>query len=338
MERKIKVFLALAVMVCWIVVFLGSPSIIYAAGKKIFRFAHITDTTHPAHKGAELFKFMINDRSDGIIKVEIYPNSVLGSAREYTEQIKLGTIDLGLSTSGQLQEWIREYAVVMIPFLFDSYSFAHQVLDGPSGEMLADLADKAGFKVLANWEWGFRQITNSKKPIHKPEDLLGLKMRVPHEIQLEQMYKALGVTTTVISFPELYMALSQKVVDGQCNPLPTIYHQKFYEVQKYLALTNHVYNTQMLVMSEKAWSGLSKDDQRIIRESAEIAGDYVRRLIAVDEEKLVQKIRDYGVVVTTPDLEPFRVKMKPAIEAISKYAGESFTERFLDLVEEERRK
>ncbi|MBW2059409.1 MAG: TRAP transporter substrate-binding protein [Deltaproteobacteria bacterium] len=309
MERKAKVITVL-VGICFLAaLFAGFPSTSRGAEKVTLRFAHITDTTHPAHKGAELFKYMVNERTLGRIQVEIYPNSVLGSAREYTEQIKLGTIDMGLSTSGQLQEWIREYAVVMIPFLFDSYDFAHKVLDGPAGQMLADLADKAGFKVLANWEWGFRQITNSKRPIYKPEDLIGLKMRVPHEIQLEEMYKALGVTTTVISFPDLYMALSQKVVDGQCNPLPTIYHQKFYEVQKYLALTNHVYNTQMLVMSEKSWNRLSKDDQRIIKESAKIAGDYVRKLIVVEEEKLVGKIKAYGDVVTTPDLAPFREKM-----------------------------
>lgn len=302
----------------------------------VLRLAHISDVTHPSHKGALLFKYLVEERTNGVVKVEIYPNSMLGSAPEYTEQIKMGLLELGLSTSGQLQQWVKEYAVVMTPFLFESYEHAHRVLDGPAGQYLAKLAEKEGFKILADWEWGFRQITNNVRPIYGPDDIAGLKMRCPLEFQLVEMYKALGATTTVIAFPELYMALAQGVADGQCNPLPTIYAQRFYEVQKYLAITNHVYNSQMLVMSKILWDKLPQDIQTVLLDAARIAGLYVRQLMHEMEASLIEELRAKGIVITYPDLAPFRERVQPVLQAIAKAAGEKFTEAFVAAAEAER--
>lgn len=300
------------------------------------RLAHISDEEHPSHKGSVAFKEEVEERTDGRITVEIYSNSQLGSAPEYTEQVKLGTLALGLATSGQLQVWIPEYGAVMIPFLFEGYDHAHRALDGEAGELLAEMARDEGFEVLANWEWGFRQLSNSKLPVRRPSDVAQLKMRVPNEIQLQAMYKTLGASTSIIAFPELYQALAQGVVDGQCNPLATIYYQNLYEVQDYVTMLYHVYNTQMLVMSSEVYDSLSEADQTILREAAMSAGKMVRELTVSSEQDLIDMMEDAGIQFNSPDLAPFREAVAPAIDEIADFTGAAFTERFVGLVEEAR--
>jgi tripartite ATP-independent transporter DctP family solute receptor len=302
----------------------------------VFRLAHISDVTHPSHKGALLFKQIVEDLTNGKVRIDIYPNSMLGSAPEYGEQIRMGLLEMGLLTSGQLQAWVKEYSVVMTPFLFSSYEHAHRVLDGPAGQFLAKLAERENFHVIADWEWGFRQITNNVRPINTPDDIAGLKMRVPLEFQLVEMYKALGAVTTTISFPELYMALAQGVADGQCNPLATIYAQKFYEVQKYLAITNHVYNSQMLVMSKSLWDTLPDDIKEILTTAGRVAGLYVRQLVQQSEQKIIEELKARGVIVTYPDLSLFREKVKPAMDAVAQAVGVEFANVFFKIVNEER--
>jgi tripartite ATP-independent transporter DctP family solute receptor len=271
-----------------------------------------------------------------VVKVEIFSNSSLGSAPEYTEQLQLGALELGLVTSGQLQVWVPEYGAVMIPFLFEGYDHAHRALDGEAGQLLADFAAEKGFVVLGNWEWGFRQLSNRLLKVEKPADVAKLKMRVPNEIQLEAMYKALGATTSIISFPELYMALAQGVVDGQCNPLSTIYYQKLYEVQPYVTILNHVYNTQMLVASEKAWNSMTDGTKRIVLDASAQAGALARKITMESEEELIAKLEAAGVEVNYPDLAPFRDKMGPAIKTISDFSGKEFTDQFVKFVDEAR--
>ncbi len=300
------------------------------------RLAHISDEGHPSHKASMLFKELVEEKTGGVVKVEVYSSSSLGSAPEYTEQLQLGALELGLVTSGQLQVWVPEYGAVMIPFLFESYDHAHRALDGEAGELLADYAAEKGFVVIGNWEWGFRQLSNRLLKVEKPADVARLKMRVPNEIQLEAMYKALGSTTSIISFPELYMALAQGVVDGQCNPLSTIYYQKLYEVQPFVTILNHVYNTQMLVASEKAWNTFTDETKQIVRDASEQAGNLARELTVNSEEELIQKLEEAGVTVNYPDLTPFRDKMGPAIKTIGDFAGNEFTDKFVKLVEQAR--
>ncbi len=326
-------------VLCLIVIIVMTLPTTFGAGKTYtLKLAHITNEGHPVHQGALLFKKTVEENTKGQVKIDIFPNATLGSAPEFTEQMVVGAVDLGLSTSGQLQAFVREYATVMIPFLFEDYDHAHRTLDGKAGELLATMAEKKGFKVLGDWEWGFRAITNSKRPINTPEDLNGLKMRVPLEMQLQETFKALGSHCTVVAFPELYMALAQGVVDGQCNPISTIYDQKFYEVQKYLAITNHSYNSEMLVMSKKVWDKMPSNIQKILKEAAKDAAPLVRKLTIDSEQKLINEMKTKGMVVTYPNLAPFREKTKPAIAPIAEFAGKDFTVQFLKYVEAARGK
>ncbi len=334
MRRTTRLMMLTVLLVLMSLVFASTTSM-SASKTQILKLAHISDENHPSHKGALLFKKLVEERTNEV-KVQIYPNSTLGSAPEYTEQMALGVVEMGLSTSGQLQVWVPEYGAIMIPFLFESYEHAHRTLDGKAGELLAEKAAEKGFIVLANWEWGFRQITNNKRPINSPADVKGMKMRVPNEIQLQAMFDALGANSSIVAFPELYMALAQGVVDGQCNPIATIYHQKFYEVQDYLTLTNHIYNTQMLVISEIVWNSLSDGIKAILTDAAMQAGRLVRDLNQQEEDQLIADMEKKGMKIIRPDLAPFREMMGPAIDRIAEYAGKDFTAQFVKYVDEAR--
>ena len=335
MKKNYKYAIALLIVaaVCIVGAFANGEAEGTAKKPMVLRLAHISNEEHPSHIAALKFKEIVEEKTNGNVKVEIYSNSSLGSAPEYTEQIKLGALELGLVTSGQLQVWVPEYAAVMIPFLFEDYDHAHRTLDGEAGDYLAEKAKEKNFVVISNWEWGFRQVSNNKFPIEKPEDFTKLKMRVPNEIQLEAMYKALGATTAIIAFPELYMALAQGVVNGQCNPLSTIYYQNLYEVQPYVTILNHAYNTQMLVASKKTWDSLSPEYQKILTDASIEAGAVARKLTVESESEIIRLLKEKGVKVNYPDLAPFRAKMDSANKTIAEFAGVEFTDKFMKLVD-----
>ncbi|MEM5786019.1 MAG: TRAP transporter substrate-binding protein, partial [Syntrophobacteraceae bacterium] len=290
-----------------------------------FKFAHFVEETHPAHIAAKQFASNVEKRTNGQIKIGIYPANSLGSPPEQCEQVKLGAIDMNLPTQGQFEKYVRACMTAQIPFIFDSYETAHQVLDGPAFDWLAKLAAKEGFILLSNWEWGFRNITNNKLPINKPEDVKGLKLRVPPEMHLQATMESLGAVVTKIAFPEVYMALAQNVADGQENPISTIYHQKFYEVQKHLALTQHTYSCMMHVVNPKKWAKLSPEQQKIMREESRAAGQLMRQAIMSEEKDVIAKMEKSGIKVTQPDIAAFKVAVKPAIDKVVAYTGKENT-------------
>jgi TRAP-type C4-dicarboxylate transport system substrate-binding protein len=163
-------------------------------------------------------------------------------------------------------------------------------------------------------------------------------MRTPPELQLQAAMEACGAVVTKISFPELYNALKQGVVDGQENPLAVIYHFKIYEVQKNLALTRHVYNSMVHVMSKKTWGKLTPDQQKIIKEESKKAGQWFRNAMVKEESGLVEKLKAKGMKVTKPDIAAFRAAMPPAYKRIGEYAGQANVDKFLKMVEAERKK
>ena len=297
------------------------------------KFGHYAAETHPGHKAAVMFADAVKQRTGGKITIKIYPSNQLGSPPEVLEQNRLGVIDMSLPTQGALDKYAKAFAVVMLPFVYDGYQHAYKVLDGPFMDWVAPTLQKENLIFLSNWEWGFRNITNNVRPVNTPGDVKGLKIRVPPEIQLQAAMEACGAVVTKIAFPELYMALKQGVVDGQENPLAVIYHFKIYEVQKHLALTRHVYNSMVHVMSLKTWDNLSADQKKIFKEESKKAGDFFRKAIQDEEKDLVAKLKEKGMQVTTPDVSKFRAVMGPAYERIGKYAGEDNVKKFMKMVE-----
>lgn len=300
-------------------------------------FSHGTPVTHPEHLSVLQFARRVEQRTNGQIKFEIFPAGQLGSESEVLEKVRLGAIDMAATTQNYLIKYEKSFAVVTMPYVFDSYEHAHRVLDGPAMNWLAPLAEKQGFVILSNWEWGFRNLTNNKRPINKPEDVRGLNIRVPPVIGLEATMQALGAEVSKIGFNELPIALSQGLVDGQENPLNVIYYYKLHQVQKHLALTRHVYYNQIHLMSAKSWAKLTPAQQKIVREESKAAGDGARKIIIAEENELIAKMVDAGVKVTRPDPKLFRALMEPAYQKIKLFTGEENVQKFLKMAEDGRK-
>jgi len=298
------------------------------------RISHYVNETHPIHTGAKMFAKNVEKRTNGEVLITVYPANTLGTPPEQLEQVKLGALDMSLNTQGQTEYYAKASATAQIPFLFSDYGHAHRTLDGPAADWLGPAFEKAGFIQLANWEWGFRNVSNTVRPINTPEDVKGLKIRVPPEFHLQMLFEALGAVVTKIAWPELYMALAQHVVDGQENPLSAIYYQKFYEVQKYVALSRHTYSCSMVLMSTKSWKKLTAWQQNILREEAKRAGNFVRETLNNEETELIAKMKKAGVKITRPDPAPFREAAKAAYDKIFKRYGEENVKMMMKFAKE----
>jgi len=315
---------------------LAAPRLASAAALTL-RFAHFAQEDHPANVAARQFASRVEARTDGAVRIMIFPNNQLGGPPEQAQQIKLGAIDMGLPTQGQLDKFDRAFGAVPLPFVFDSRELVFRVLDGPGMAWLAPLAEAQGFVLLRNWDYGFRNVTNSVRPINSPDDVKGLKLRTPPELQIQASMEALGASVQAIAFPELYLALAQKVVDGEENPIAVIYFNKFYEAQKHLAITRHIYNNMIHTVGANAWKKLTPAQQTIFREESAAAGDLMRKLMADGEADQIERLEASGMQVTRPDLAPFRALMEPAYRRIAAYAGEANVARFRDMVEQARK-
>ncbi len=298
------------------------------------KLGHYAPVTHPGHLASQMFAEAVDKRTGGAIKVAVFPDNQLGSPPEQLEQNIMGAIDMSTPTQGALDKYSKKFAVVMLPFIFRDAQHAYQVLDGPFMQWAAPDLEKQGLIFLANWEWGFRNLTNGTRAINGPDDVKGLKIRTPPEIQLQAAMEALGGNVTKIAFPELFMALKQGVVDAQENPLSVIFHNKFYEAQKHLTLTNHVYNSWVHVMSKKTWEKMTPEQQKIVKEESKRAGDWMRAEIQKNEANLVIQLKDKGMLVSTPKQADFKARMKPAYDRIGQYAGKENVETFVRMAEE----
>lgn len=323
---------AAAVSLC-----LAGASVASAQATTIRVALHI-DEKHPVYLGAKQMAAKVEERTKGQVKMILFPNNALGSPPEMLEQVSLGTVEMSLNTQGQLENYVKASATAQIPFLFDNYEHAHRTMDGPAMQWLAPQFEKAGLIHLANWEWGFRNLTNNKRPVMKPEDLKGLKIRVPPEFHLQALFESLGAVVTQIAWPETYMALAQNVVDAQENPLNAIYYAKFYEVQKHLALTRHAYSCLIPVMSAKTWAKLTAEQKQILKEEAKRSGDWVRKALNDEETDLLGKFEKAGIKITQPDVKAFRAAMGSAGDKIAKRYGEENVKIFTKFAEDARKK
>ena len=297
------------------------------------RMAHFAAESHPAHQAALEFAENVEKRTDGAVSVELYPANELGSPPEQLEQTVLGVVDMNLPTQGGLDKYVKAFGTVMTPFAFGSYEEAHSVLDGPFFEWVAPQLEEEGLVMLSNWEYGFRNITNSVRPIESPEDVDGLKLRTPPELQIVAALEALGASTAQIAFPELPNALNQGVVDGQENPISVIYHFNFDELQDHLALTRHVYNSMVHVVNKNTCDALSEDQQTIVREESVAASTMMRDAVIAQEEKDIAALKERGMQVTDPDSAMFVELMGPARDRVSEYVGQENMKTFLSFLD-----
>jgi tripartite ATP-independent transporter DctP family solute receptor len=262
---------------------------------------------NPKALGATFFAEQMSKRSNGRITVQVAGAAQLGDDQTMLTAMRTGTMDMSVNSQGPVSAVVPETAALGMPFLFSTLPQAWKVLDGPIGKELAKKFEAKNLVVLAWWDNGIRQTTNNKRPINKPEDLKGMKIRTPADPATVDLFQAMGASTQQINFSELYVAIQQGVVDGQENPLANIHSSKLYEVQKYLSLTQHKYESMPFLMSGITWKKLSEADRKLVTDVAAEAATYERKLMQESDEKLIGEFRKMpNVTVNEPDLAPFK--------------------------------
>ena len=327
----LKTFVALAAVAA-----LGAAH----AQTKTIKFANQNAKGHPVVMGMEKFAELVEKNSGGKLKVQVFPGGALGSDQANVSALQGGTLEMASMNSGIFASIAKDFEVYDFPFLFGSPKEADAVVDGAFGTGLHKKLEEKGIVGLAYYELGFRQLTNSKRPITKVEDIEGLKLRViPNPINVDWV-KALGANPTPLPFPELYAALEQKAVDGQENPVATIQGAKLYEVQKYMTLTNHQYNPQSVVMSKKFWDSLSADEKKVVADAARESAKYQREQSRNAAAGILADLKKNGMQVSElppAEVAKLREKMKPVIAKHTASVGEATVKAVMAEVEKARK-
>ena len=272
---------------------------------------------HPVGAGVKKMQEVLNARSGGKLKITAFWGGAAGGDLQATQALRAGTQEMVVTSSSPLVGIVKELGVFDLPFLFANEKEVDAVLDGPAGAFLSKKLEDAGLINLAYWENGFRNLTNSKRPVARVEDFDGVKVRVMQNNIFLDTFKTLGTNAVPMSFGEVFTALETKTIDGQENPFVTIDTSKFYEVQKYLSVTRHAYTPFLVLYSKKMWDTLSKDEQAALREAA-IEGQKVERatIRALDSKSLATlKARGMQVnEITAAEQRRMFEKVKPVYD------------------------
>ena len=280
-----------------------------------WKMGHILPPDHPANRALEAAAAEIAEKTDGRIEITVFPAGQIGAAKEILTGMQLGTTEMAFDGAGILSQWLPALSVLEAPYLAKDFAHLTRMIDSEAGQQLLDeLRQSAGMRVLDIWYYGTRQITNNVRPIETVADLKDIKLRVP-EVDLSLKFaRALGMTPTPMAFPELYLGLQTGVVDGQENPLPTINAAKFYEVQKNLALSNHLVQFVAPIVSETAWSAASEEDRQVVVDVLTNYGAEYSQKVIDSEAALVDELASKGMEVSRPEREPFAAAMTPVYE------------------------
>jgi tripartite ATP-independent transporter DctP family solute receptor len=283
-----------------------------------------------SHYGVAIDTFAkeVEARTNGRYKIQNFYAGALGAERESVEGVQLGTLDLTMTSTGPLPNFVPEVAILDIPFLFRDYAHARSVLDGPIGQEMLQKFPPKGMVALAWGENGFRHMTNSKRPVNVPDDLKGLKMRTMENPIHIQAYKQFGILPTPMAFTEVFTALQQGTVDGQENPLSVITAAKLDQVQKNLTLTGHVYSPAVILINKGQWDKLSAADKQAFLDAAKEAVKSNRARIDDDERKAVADLRAKGMaVVENVDKAKFQATLAPVYTDFAKRFGQDNIDR-----------
>src|SRR6188768_2231172 len=290
--------------------------------ERTIRFGHLNNTDHPTSWGVKKFAELVATKSGGKITVKEFASSQLGNEMQQQSAVAGGVQEMLVASTTSLTGVVKEFGLFDFPFLFSNAKQADAMVDGPLGKMLsAKLADK-GVVVLGFFDLGFRNVTNSKRPITKGEDLDGLKLRViPNPVFLET-FKTFKANPLPMPFAELYNALESKAVDGQENPFSVILSNKFFEVQKFLSVTNHVYAANIILISKRFWDKLSPAEQKLLQDAANEARDYQRQASREVAGKAITELKAKGMTIN--ELTPAeQARMRAAVKPIhDKFSGE----------------
>ena len=289
----------------------------HALAQTEIKFGHVGEPGSLFAASAEEFAKRANAKLGGKAKVVVYGSSQLGGDKELLQKLKLGTVDIALPSTVMSSE-ADLFGVFEMPYLVKDRKHMKRIEDGVFWKSLAPAAEAKGLKVIAVWENGYRHITNSKRPINTPDDLKGIKLRVPEGKWRVKMFQTYGANPSPMKFSEVFTALQTGVMDGQENPFTQIYSAKFQEVQKYISLTGHVYTPAYATVGAKKWAGLPADVRGTLEAVAKETQAFVYDKAAKDDEELLGKIKAAGVQVNTPNKDSFIAASKPVYEEFAK--------------------
>lgn len=288
-----------------------------SAAPKELKFGHVGEPGSLFAESAAEFARIANEKLGDRYKVVVYGSSQLGGDKEMLQKLKLGTLDFALPSTVMSSE-INLFGLFEMPYLVRDRAHMKRIEKEIFWPVLEPAAEKHGYKILAVWENGFRQITNNKRPIVKPEDLKGIKLRVPEGRWRVKMFEAYGANPSPMKFSEVFVALQTGVMDGEENPLSQIYSAKFQEVQKYLSMTGHVYTPAYVVTGAKHFATLPPDVQKILTDAARETQKFVYATAERQDKELLEKLKASGMKVNEADKDAFIAASKPVYDEFSK--------------------
>ena len=288
-----------------------------AQQERVIRFGHLNNADHPVSFGVKRFAELLAAKSGGKLKVQEYPASQLGNELQQQSALQGGVQQMSAPATTSLAGIVKEFGLVDFPFAVASFEQADALLDGPLGQALIARLPEKGLIALGYWDLGFRNVTNSKRPITKPEDFDGLKLRViPNPVFLDT-FKAFRANPVPMPFAELYGALEAKAVDGQENPFAVILSNKMFEVQKYVSATNHVYAANIVLVSKKFWDQLTPAEQKMMHDAANESRAYQRQVSRAAAQRAVGDLQAKGMqfnAVTPAEQKRMQQIAKPVVD------------------------
>lgn len=299
---------------------------------RIIRFGYGLNEVSNQGRATKLFAEEVEKASGGKMKVRAIGAAALGSDVQMQQALIGGAQEMMVGSTATLVGITKEMAIWDTPFLFNNAKEADVVLDGPVGQKVMDKLQEKGLVGLVYWENGFRNLTNSKRPVNKLEDMDGIKLRVMQNNVFLDSFKTLGANAVPLPFSELFTALETKTVDGQENPYNTILSSKFYEVQKHLVLSRHMYSAWVLLISKKTWDGLSADERKIVQEAAREATLFERKTIRAFSQTALGELKKAGMQITelpAAEQAKLRTKLQPVLAKYGKEFGEETTSEMM---------
>ena len=297
-----KTLLAAVLLLC-----AAAPS---ASAQTELKLGHVGSPGSLFALSADEFARRVKEKTKGKVVVTVFGSSQLGDDTEMMQKVKLGTLDMTVPST-VMSSLVPAYGLFEMPYLVRDRDHMKRIEKEIVWPTLAPLAEKSGYKVIAVWENGFRQITNNAHPIKVPEDLRGIKLRVPKGKWRIKMFQAYGASPSAMGLSEVFVALQTGVMDGEENPLTQIYTSKFQEVQKFLSMTDHVYTPAYLVVSPRKWSALPADVRKAVEEAARETQPYVYETGEKQDRELLGKLKDAGLKVNEADKAAFQKASKP---------------------------
>lgn len=312
-----------------------------ALAQKVLKVGIGLSEDHPQGVAVKKFGELLSQKTGGKLTAKLYASGALGNDVTMISALRGGTQEMVVPDSSTLASLVKDFGVINLPLTINTEAEADALLDGPFGQkLLAELPEK-GLIGLAFWENGFRHVTNSRRPITKADDIAGLKLRVIQNPLFIESFAALGANATPMPFTELYSAMEQKAVDGQENPSATILASKFYEVQKHMVTSRHIYSAWVLLLSKKAWDGFTPDEKKAVQEAARESTLFERKTIRDFSDKALAELKKEGMQVTelsAAEQAKLRAKLQPVVAKFSKEFGEASAKEMLAELERIRAK